>query len=270
MGVEGAAIATSVGYFVQLAILLVCFVAPREHRRRYRVHRPPRPAPRQVRDIIRIGTPSAWENFVDMMGFVFFSVLIGQAGAVQLAASQITVQLLAFSFMPLWGVTIAGSVLTGNWIGAGRPDLAERYGRQVYKVGIYYALALAGLFALLRGRLFVPFTNDPAVLALGGGLALAAAFFQVWDGTRMIGSGILSGAGDTRFPMVMALIVLWGIFIPLTYVIVRVGAGGVAAAWLGGGFCYLVLGGALYLRFRSGVWKRVRIFSQDRRLDPSC
>lgn len=261
MGVEGAAVATSVGYFVQLAILLLCFLAPQEHRRRYRVQRPPRPDKRQVRDIIRVGGPTAWENFIDMMGFVFFSVLVGQAGAVQLAASQITVQLLAFSFMPLWGVTIAGSVLTGNWIGAGRPDLAERYGRQVYKVGLYYALALAGGMVVLRGRLFAPFTNDPAVLALGGSLALAAAFFQIWDGVRMIGSGILGGAGDTRFPMVMGLLVLWGVFIPLTYLIVRVGGGGVAEAWFGGGFCYLVLAVALYLRFRSGVWKRVKIFS---------
>lgn len=261
LGVAGAAIATSIGNFVQMALLIGWFALPALHRRRYRTHRPRRPSPRRLRDIVRVGTPSAWENFVDMASFAFFSALIGQAGAVSLAASQITVQLLAFSFMPLWGVTIAGSVLVGNWIGAGEPRTAARYARQVYKLALYYALALSALLLLLRGQLFRVFTNDPAVIALGASLVAAAAVFQIGDGLRMIGSGILTGAGDTRFPMLSSLLVLWGGFVPLTWWIVARQGLGVTAAWLGGTACYLLQGTMLYLRFRSNRWMRVRIFS---------
>lgn len=260
-GVAGAAIATSAGTFVNLAILAVCLLLPRVNRRRYRTHRPRRPAPRQIADIVRVGAPAAWEGFIDMTSFVFFSVLIGQIGTASLAASQITIQLLAFSFMPLWGVTIAGSVLTGNWMGAGQPEQAERYARQVYKVGIYYALVVAAVFVALGGRLFLIFTPDPEILAMAGGLALVAACFQFGDGLRMIGSGILAGAGDTRFPMLIGLAFLWGGFIPLTWWIVKVQGGGVEHAWLGGAACYALLGVLIWLRFRSGRWKRVRIFS---------
>lgn len=261
LGVAGAAIATSIGNVVQMAMLIGWFVLPALHRRRYRTHRPRRPSPRRLGDIVRVGTPSAWENFVDMASFAFFSTLIGQAGAVSLAASQITVQLLAFSFMPLWGVTIAGSVLVGNWIGAGEPRAAARYARQVYKLALYYALALSALLLLLRGQMFRVFTNDPAVIALGASLVTAAAVFQIGDGLRMIGSGILTGAGDTRFPMLSSLLVLWGGFVPLTWWIVARQGLGVTAAWLGGTACYLLQGLMLYLRFRSNRWQRVRIFS---------
>jgi MATE family multidrug resistance protein len=260
-GVVGSAIATSCGATVNALVLAGWLVLRRSNRERYRIHVPRRPRPREIRDIVRVGAPSAWENFIDMGSFTFFSVTIGRGGAIQLAASQITLQLLAFSFMPLWGVAIAGSVLTGNWIGAGRPDLAERYARQVYKVGIYYMVGLATLLVTFRHLVFRIFTPDPALLALGAGLAATAAVFQFGDGLRMIGSGILTGAGDTRFTMLQSFVVLWGLFIPLTWWIVIRNGGDVRAAWIGGTLCYAIQGLGLWLRFRTGKWKGVRIFT---------
>ena len=100
-------------------------------------------SPRAIANMVRVGLPAAWEGFIDMGGFLMFTIFVGTAGAVPLAASQITIQLLSFSFMPLWGLTTAASVLTGNWIGAGKPDTAAHYGRQTYKLGTYYSLGLA-------------------------------------------------------------------------------------------------------------------------------
>jgi MATE family multidrug resistance protein len=227
------------------------------------MHRPRRPRWWQIKDLLRVGYPAAWENFIDMAAFSLFSSFIGRAGAVALAANQVTIQLLAFSFMPMWGITIAGSILTGNWIGAGRPGRAEMYARQVYKVGLYYALLVAICLVLLRHHVFSVFSNDPALLAVGAGLACVAAVFQICDGMRMVSIGILQGAGDTRFPMFLSLVILWGLFVPLTYVIVVRGGGSVQDAWLGGTLCYLLQAGFLYIRFRSGRWKRIRIFSRS-------
>ncbi len=263
LGVAGAAIATSVSVCVNAAILAGCLWWPREFRRRYRTHRPRRPRPREIGDLARVGSPSAAENFIDMASLSIFTALVGRAGAAQLAASQVTINLLSFSFMPVWGLTIAGSVLTGNWIGAGAPDVAERYGRQVYKLGLYYMLGLALALILLRENVFRVFTADPAVLALGGALAISAAIFQIGDGLRMIGAGILTGAGDTRFPMLQSLIVLWGLFIPLTWWIIVHEGGDVRGAWYGATVIYLVQAAGLFWRVRSGKWKRIEIFSSQ-------
>ena len=260
LGVMGAALATSVGQVINAGILGVCLFKP-SHRRKYQTHQPPRPIGRQIRNMVRIGLPAAWENFIDMTSFTLFSVFIGRAGAVALASNQITIQLLAFSFMPMWGISIAGSVLTGNWIGAGRPDKAAAYGRQVYKVGIYYTVAVAVALILARRWIFAVFSNDPAILAIGAGLAVAAALFQICDGLRMVAVGILQGAGDTRYPMFLSLAILWGLFVPLAYQIVVVSGGGVREAWFWGAFCFLLQAVFLYARFRSGKWQKIRIFS---------
>jgi Na+-driven multidrug efflux pump len=196
-----------------------------------------------------------------MAAFALFSVIIGRLGAVSLAASQITIQLLSFSFMPMWGLTVAGSVLTGNAIGAGSHDRAQMYGNQVYKLGIYYTLALGALLVTAGRYLYAVFTIDPAVLVLGASLAAVAAVFQIGDGLRMLSVGLLSGAGDTRVPMWISLAVMWGGFVPLTYFLVSVRSGSVADAWLGGSFCYAFQALLLYFRFRSGAWRRIRIFS---------
>ena len=263
MGVEGAAIATSLGVFVSTLVLLGAAVLPGEVRRRYRLHRARRPDLRRIRGLIHVGAPAAWENFVDMSGFLFFTAIVGTTGAVALAANQISIQLLSFSFMPLWGLTIAGSVLAGNWIGAGRGDQAAAYARQVYKLGFYYSLLLATLFVILRHELFRAFSGDPAVLAYGATVLLILAPFQICDGMRMISIGVLQGAGDTRFPMIASMIVLWGGFIPATWLIVVHLGGNVVHAWAVGMAAYAVQASVMALRFHSGAWRRIRIFGRE-------
>ncbi len=260
MGVKGAAIATSIGTAVGALYLVGYLVGPALHRRLYRIHRPRRPDLAQLRRIVRVGSPAAVENFVDMSGFAVFSVIIGTLGTAALAANQITIHLLSFVFMPMWGLTTAGAVLTGNWIGAGRPDQAAAYARQIYKLGLYYMGALGLVFLALRHQLFHVFSGDPAVLALGSAMVVVIAFFQIPDGLRMVAVGVLQGAGDTRFPMLVSIAVLWGTFIPLTWWLVIQRGASPAEAWQGGAACYALAALLLYLRFRSGKWQNMRIF----------
>ncbi|MBK8165322.1 MAG: MATE family efflux transporter [bacterium] len=259
MGIKGASIATSIGTAVN-ALALVGFALAPHLRARYRIHLPRRPDRRALARLVRVGSPAAGENFVDMGGFVMFSVFIGTAGAVQLAASQITIQLLSFSFMPLWGLTMAAGVLVGNALGAGSPARAAHYGRQVYKLGTYYSLGLGVAMVALREHVFGVFSDDPTVLALGPALVLAAAVFQYFDGVRMLSSGILQGAGDTRYAMIVTVILMWGMFIPLTWFLVVSRQGDVVVAWLGASVCYLLQGLFLWRRFASGRWQHARIF----------
>ncbi|MCP4292755.1 MAG: MATE family efflux transporter [bacterium] len=259
MGIKGAAIGTSIGTAVNTLALVAWALAPRL-RKKYRIHIFRRPSFSDMKKMVKIGAPAAAEGFLDMSGFLMFTIFVGTAGTVALASSQITIQLLSFSFMPLWGLTTAASVLTGNWIGEGKPEVAREYGRQTYKLGSYYSIVLAGIIILSRDHIFKVFTNDPEVLALGGSLAIAAAVFQYFDGLRMLGSGVLQGAGDTLYPMLATLAIMWLIFVPLTWYLIVGSGGSVISAWTGASFSYLLMGLVFWLRFESGKWMRVEIF----------
>jgi putative MATE family efflux protein len=259
LGVKGAAIGTSIGTTLNAMALLAWALAPRL-REKYAIHLPRRPDLKAIAKMIRVGLPSAWEGFIDMGGFLMFTIFVGTIGAVPLAASQITIQVLSFSFMPMWGLTTAASVLTGNSIGAGQHDRAAHFGRQTYKLGTYYSLGLAVVIILLRHHIFRIFTADPEVLFLGAGLCVTAAIFQYFDGIRMLSSGILQGAGDTRYTMFVTLILMWGAFIPLTWFLIVYRGGDVIAAWLGASLCYLAQGYLMWRRFQSGKWRQMDIF----------
>ena len=198
-----------------------------------------------------------------MISFSVFTILIGKYGAEALAANQITIQILSFSFMPTWGITVAATVLVGNEIGRGDPDRAARFGRETYLIVLYYMILLAVMIVLFRNYLFLIFTNDPVVLAYAGGLAVCAAIFQFGDGLRMLGTGVLQGAGDTAYPTRLAFVVLVGVFIPLTAFIVHVHNGGMIAAWLGGAFSYLLMAVGIFHRYRSGKWRNVGVLTRD-------
>lgn len=262
MGLRGAAIAVNLSTTLNALILVVCLFWPRAYRLRYRIHQPRRPSWLRIRDLARVGLPSSVDTFLDMLCFSVFSTFIGRSGAAALAASQITIQLLSFSFMPMWGLTTAATVLVGNHIGEKRTDRAETYAVEMLRLGLYYTLGLALLLALLGRPIFRIFTGDAEVLVFAGSLALLAAIFQFFDGMRMIAVGILQGAGDTRFPMWLTAGVLCGLFVPASYWMVVVRGGGVAGAWAVGALVYLLMAAGLYARFRAGHWKRIRIFSE--------
>ena len=107
-------------------------------------------------------------------------------------------------------------------------------------------------------------------LAVAAVVIWPAAVYQAFDGLYFGSSSCLRAAGDTRVPALTALIASWGLFVPLSHVLIFApGQGwvdGLPQAGLGalGGWLALmtyaiVLGGSMFLRWRSGRWRETRL-----------
>jgi MATE family multidrug resistance protein len=135
-------------------------------------------------------------------------------------------------------------------------------------------MGLVGVVVAAAGPWFMPwFTNaaDPQaaqVAAKGCQLLWIAAGYQLFDGFNISSGACLRGAGDVRIPSVMVIALSWSLFVPLAHMLTfKPGEGWVH--WLpqfgfgaiGGWFAALIyiccLGVMLYLRWRSGAWRRV-------------
>jgi MATE family multidrug resistance protein len=75
----------------------------------------------------------------------------------------------------------------------------------------------ATVFILLRYRLPPLFTPDPGVIALGASILPIAAAFQLFDGTQVVGSGIVRGQGATRPAAIMNLLGYYALALPLAW-----------------------------------------------------
>ena len=93
--------------------------------------------------------------------------------------------------------------------------------------------AFALLFAFGGAWIARGFTADADVAAMAARLLVVAAFFQVFDGAQVVGSGALRGLTDVKIPTLVTFIAYWLVALPAAYLLAfhtRLGATGV---WIG-------------------------------------
>ena len=261
MGVAGAAIATVIGWCVRAAVLTGVFLLP-EFDARFRTRRSWRPSLEKLAGIARIGGPTSVQWLIDIGAWVvFMSVIIPPYGTVAMAASNIGLQLMHLSFMPAVGIGIALCTKVGFVIGEGRPDAATRLVRRALRLTGGYMGLIGLLFVLVPGPLLRAFTNDPQVIELGRQVLLWAAIFQIFDAMGITYMNALRGAGDTRVPAIIVAFCCWVIFIGGGLICSRaLPALGIHGPWACCTAYITLLGLLLMARFRSGVWRRIRLF----------
>jgi MATE family multidrug resistance protein len=183
--------------------------------------------------------------------------------------------LTSLSYMPAVGLGMAGTTLVGQSVGAGNPAWARKLGNRVTLMAIAH-MGGVGLILALAGPWLAPLfvsTGDPnaaALVSLTATLLWIAACYQVFDGLQLGAGFCLRGAGDTRFPAVMLLLLSWAVFLPLTHVLTfGAGTGPIAAlpglglgavgGWWAAVIYIVLLGCALAARWSSSRWMSMRL-----------
>ena len=155
--------------------------------------------PALVRRLLSLGKWIFLRTAALMSSFVLAGAVATRIGDAAIGAHQVAFQLWIFLALVLDSVAIAGQIIVGRELGAGRTEDAHAAGERM----IWLSVALGGAFALAMLALAVPlprvFTNDHAVLHQ---VALLWPFFvlmQPLNGAVFALDGILIGAGDGPF-----------------------------------------------------------------------
>jgi multidrug resistance protein, MATE family len=257
LGVLGAGIATSISEWLYFGIVAIAFLRPAVRARFDTGWRWPRLEP--VLRLWRIGLPVGGQWVIEMLAFSIFTTLVARMGDAAMAASHAFGQLASLSFMQAAGISTATATLVGRYIGAGQPDRAAQRFRSSLVLGGSAGAAIAIAFLVLPESLVALFSSDPDVIALGVPLLTIGALYQLFDALSVLSDGALRGAGDTRWPFVARCLASWLIFLPAAWLLAYRFELGLTGAWIGGVFSSATLAVVLYLRFRSGAWRRIEI-----------
>jgi MATE family multidrug resistance protein len=212
-GVVGSAQATSLArYAMALALLGAAWPVLRP------TLRPWLPGSLEIAPLarmFRVGIPVGLQFLAEAGAFGFATVMAGWLGTTTLAGHEVALALASMTFMVPMGVAGAAAVMVGRAVG--RQDIAasRRDAVAALACGVGFMAAMAVLFAIIPGALASAFTEDPATHLMAATLIPIAAVFQVFDGTQVISSSILRGAGDTRVPMILHTLSFWAVGIPL-------------------------------------------------------
>ncbi|MDP3468190.1 MAG: MATE family efflux transporter [Daejeonella sp.] len=208
--------------------------------------------------ILRIGTPVALQYTFEVSAFSASAILIGTIGAVEQAAHLVAINLAAITYMMASGISAAATIKTGN--NFGREDFLNLRLSAIssYHIVLIFMAIAALLFAGLNEYLPWIYTSDEEVINIAAQLLIIAAFFQLFDGTQIVGLGILRGIGDVNIPTLITFVAYWVIGIPAGYYLGIIMGWGANGIWYGLTLGLLVSAGLLFTRFHYFSKKLVR------------
>ncbi len=270
LGIAGAAWATVTGEaFSCLLFALLLLLSP-EAEKRHNVRSAWRPERDMITRLLEIGLPSGAQFFLDIMAMTGFSLLVGRLGLIELSATNIAFSINGLTYLPLIGLSVAASILTGRSQGQGRPDRARRAASSTLALALTWMGGVSLIFIFAPGPLIELFRPSGSS-ALSEGAAFSdiqamtvvllryVALYSMVDGVSLTYFGALKGAGDTKFLMYVMLFASVCVLIAPAWLAVRAGVGGIHGPWLALTAYICVLATAFWLRFRHGAWTRRRV-----------
>lgn len=247
-GVAGA------GWGAFIAVVVQCLIS---FALIFHLHGRMRPLWPSWKDTLRtfkLGIPMGLADLSEVAGFAVFMTIISRLGTLELAASQIANQMASFGFMPAFALSAATGSLVSRYMGEKNVPTAQKVGWRGTILGGSFMTLVALAFIFVPVPLVKLFTSDPELIALCVTIMRVMALYQVVDGIAIILGGALSGAGDTRFRMMVTVIGSWTLLVLPAYLLTENGYG-VQGAWTGA-LIYIASIALIYLwRFWSGRWK---------------
>lgn len=210
LGIAGAAIGTILAALAGLILYLIYYF--RKQERESFSTWPPVFDKELFKRMLRFGTPSGVQLFLDLLAFNIFVIMLGWVGSteeeklVTQEASTIALSINSISFTPMIGLGQAVSVLVGQSVGAGKIANACRAVRTSRTLTLIYTGCMALLFFFYPDPLINLFARSGDVgqaetMEVVRVFMRFIAAFTMFDAMVIVFSGAVKGAGDTKFAM---------------------------------------------------------------------
>lgn len=255
LGVEGVAMSTVIGRTIGCLVFIPLIIARTNTRiipRFMFVFRR-----NVIKSILSIGLPGAGENLSWHTQYMFMTGVIASMGAMQLATHGIYFQIVQVLMLFSASIGMGTELLVAHYTGAMKLDLANRQLIRSVKIGEVVTILLTFSMPLGTGALLISlFTSDPEVMALASTLFIITVFQEPGRILNVIIINSLRATGDTRFPMIMAIISMWGISVPLGCYLGLYLEWGLMGVWIGFTADEWFRGIAMVLRWKSLAWQK--------------
>lgn len=216
--------------------------------------------------IVKFGFPAGLEFFLAMSAFTVMIFMFHARGIETASAVTIVFNWDHVAYVPLVGLEIGVTSLFGRYIGAGRPDIAHKSLISGIKTGTLYSLIVAVLFVAFPGVLtdiFRPENGGEAFAhtrELSIFMIRAAAIYVAVETFIVVYAGALRGAGDTYWAMFIMVGIMW-VLTGVMYLMLHVYLMPLKAAWVFMVLMFMCIPLFMYIRYRTGGWKKINPIS---------
>jgi len=254
MGVVGAALSTVVSR--ALACLALAWVVRHRLQLKLRLRWLTRFSRDAIARILKIGIPAAGENLCWQASFMVITYFVGQMGERALATFSYAMQLSMIMMMLGIAIGIGTEIMVGHLVGAGKLDDAYRQLLRSLRVGLAVTVISTCCVVGLSPWLFALFSSDPAIVAGGVLLLRVSLILEPGRTFNLVVINSLRATGDARFPVLMGMCSMWGVAVPLAWLLGLHLGWGLVGIWIAFTCDEWVRGLAMYARWKSRVWEK--------------
>jgi len=156
-------------------------------------------------------------------------------------------------------LSVALISLVGQNLGAGKPDLAEKYMKESVNIGLVCSAVAMALLLIFPGFIADVLTKEADVKENLVMCFRMLALFVPGQVLQMGIAGGLRGGGDTKWPLISTMAGVLGVRMALGYLFISVFHMGLFGAWLANCLDQDLRGVIIYFRYRSGKWKYKKV-----------
>ncbi|MBE4948807.1 MATE family efflux transporter [Chryseobacterium culicis] len=212
-----------------------------------------------LQKILKIAFGGLVQYIIPTSSWLIMVKIISTFGTTALAGYIIAQRIASVATMPAWGIGNAAGVLTGQNLGAGEPERAEKTVWRAGTINMTY-LVLVALFWQIAAEYVVKFfTTEPEVARYAVQYIHVVSMAYLLLGFTMVISRALNAAGNILQVTLLYLVMFYVIQLPLAYLL------GVRFQWeLKGIFTAIVsseivLAVLFLMIFKNGKWKTIKI-----------
>ena len=229
LGVEGAAISTSFCRFVSVILLFVILLKkhipsfPKEYFR---------PFPWiELKNLLKIGIPSAGEHMSYSLSQVVIAYFINMISNEALATRTYIVNIVMFTYIFALALSQGGAILIGQLVGMKKIRAAYTIGKRIMRLGVAMSVSLSFVTALFGTQILSMLTSDPWIISTGAMILWVEILLENGRALNFFGVNALRSAGDIYFPVIIGIIVMWGIQVVGSYILGITLGWGLIAMW---------------------------------------
>ena len=219
MGAAGAALATTVSQGI--SVVLGYFYLRKHHfpfdfrPRSFRIHKT------ELRILLRVAIPTALQEVMSSITFVFLEAIINERGYIASAAAGVADRIFTVSFVPSLAFAAAIAAMVAQNSGAG----LQKRARKCMVIGTAFSFGIAllifAVMALNPEVLFGIFSDDAEVVRMGVEYMFFYKFDALLCALIFCLNGYINGIGHTRYTLVNNLVSSFAVRLPAVWIISR-------------------------------------------------
>lgn len=246
----GTGIATCISRFISFLFILLIVLYSKKLKNKIKRPRLKLFALKKLKDIYKTGINIGTQYALEMSAFSFIGIMTAWIGTIEIAAYNITQNLVTLFYLGITGIAAANTIIISNYIGNNNKKNVVESSYCMLLVTILITICSVIIIYSTRNILPYVYTNDIEVLKIVPILLTFAALFHIPDAIAGSILGILRGFINVKVPTLIQTISYWAFMIPFIYIIsfkLNFGVYGVTFGLvIGIGICCI----ALYLWYR--------------------